>query len=109
MGESKEDIVDMLMDLKSISPESVPINFLLPIPGTKLADRDISELTPDYCMKVLCLARLMVIPKSDIRCAAEEKFILKGLSRNYSRLLILFLHQVITKNDSNYIIYNNFK
>lgn len=67
----------MLMDLKAISPESVPINFLLPIPGTRLADRDISGLTPEYCMKVLCLARLM-IPESDIRCAAEEKFILKG-------------------------------
>ena len=72
MGESKEDIVDMLMDLREINPESVPINFLLPIPGTKLADRDISELTPEYCMKVLCLARLM-IPKSDIRCAAGRE------------------------------------
>lgn len=78
MGESKEDIVDMLMDLREINPESVPINFLLPIPGTKLADRDISELTPDYCMKVLCLARLMV-PKSDIRCAAGREVYFKGL------------------------------
>ena len=78
MGESKEDIVDMLMDLREINPESVPINFLLPIPGTKLADRDISELTPDYCMKVLCLARLM-IPKSDIRCAAGREVYFKGL------------------------------
>ena len=77
MGESKEDIVDMLMDLREINPESVPINFLLPIPGTKLADRDISELTPDYCMKVLCLARLMV-PKSDIRCAAGREVYFKG-------------------------------
>ena len=78
MGESKEDIVDMLMDLREINPESVPINFLLPIPGTKLADRDISELTPDYCMKVLCLTRLMV-PKSDIRCAAGREVYFKGL------------------------------
>ena len=78
MGESKEDIVDMLMDIREINPESVPINFLLPIPGTKLADRDISELTPDYCMKVLCLARLMV-PKSDIRCAAGREVYFKGL------------------------------
>ena len=77
MGESKEDVVDMLMDLKAISPESVPINFLLPIPGTRLADRDISGLTPEYCMKVLCLARLM-IPKSDIRCAAGREVYFKG-------------------------------
>ena len=78
MGESKEDVVDMLMDLKAISPESVPINFLLPIPGTRLADRDISGLTPEYCMKVLCLARLM-IPKSDIRCAAGREVYFKGI------------------------------
>ena len=34
MGESREDVVDMLMDVKEINPESVPINFLLPIKGT---------------------------------------------------------------------------
>ena len=78
MGESKEDVVDMLMDLREINPESVPINFLLPIPGTRLADRDISELTPEYCLKVLCLARLM-ISKSDIRCAAGREVYFKGI------------------------------
>lgn len=78
MGESKEDVVDMMLDLREINPESVPINFLLPIPGTKLADRDISELTPEYCLKVLCLARLM-IPKSDIRCAAGREVYFKGI------------------------------
>ena len=31
MGESKEDIVDMLLELKEINPEAIPINFLLPI------------------------------------------------------------------------------
>ena len=34
MGESKEDIVDMLLELKEINPEAIPINFLLPIKGT---------------------------------------------------------------------------
>ena len=33
MGESKEDVVDMLLELKEINPEALPINFLLPIPG----------------------------------------------------------------------------
>ena len=35
MGESKEDIVDMLMDLREINPESVPINFLTSDSGNK--------------------------------------------------------------------------
>mgnify|MGYP000767906993 CR=1 FL=1 len=78
MGESKSDVVDMLMDIREINPESVPINFLLPIKGTRLADRDISGLTQQYCLKVLCLARLMV-PKSDIRCAAGREVYFKGI------------------------------
>lgn len=77
MGESKEDIVDMLLDLKELNPESIPINFLLPIKGTPLADMDTSGLTTAYCMKVLCLARLMV-PKSDIKCAAGREVYFKG-------------------------------
>ena len=77
MGESKEDIVDMLLDLREIQPEALPINFLLPIPGTPLENADTSVLTPAYCMKVLCLARLMA-PQSDIRCAAGREVYFKG-------------------------------
>ena len=77
MGESKEDVVDMLLDLVAINPESVPINFLLPVKGTRLAERDVSNLTFEYCMKILCLARLL-LPKSDIRCAAGREVYFKG-------------------------------
>ena len=77
MGESKEDIVDMILDLREIQPEALPINFLLPIPGTPLENADTSVLTPAYCMKVLCLARLMA-PQSDIRCAAGREVYFKG-------------------------------
>jgi biotin synthase len=77
MGESKEDVVDMLLELREIQPEALPINFLLPIKGTPLGDADISGLTTEYCMKVLCLARLLV-PKSDIRCAAGREIYFKG-------------------------------
>ena len=55
----------MLLELREIQPEALPINFLLPIKGTPLGDADISILTTEYCMKVLCLARLLV-PKADI-------------------------------------------
>ena len=47
MGESKEDVVDMLMELREIQPEALPINFLLPIKGTPLGDKDISGLIPE--------------------------------------------------------------
>ena len=77
MGESKADVVDMLLELREIQPEALPINFLLPLKGTPLGNADISQLTTEYCMKVLCLARLLV-PKADIRCAAGREVYLKG-------------------------------
>ena len=77
MGESREDVVDMLMELLEIQPEALPINFLLPIPGTPLEHADMSVLSTAYCMKVLCLARLLV-PKADIRCAAGREVYFKG-------------------------------
>ena len=77
MGESREDVGDMLMELREIQPEALPINFLLPIPGTPLEHADMSVLSTAYCMKVLCLARLLV-PKADIRCAAGREVYFKG-------------------------------
>lgn len=77
MGETAGDIVDMFMELREIQPEALPINFLLPIDGTPLEQADTSGLTTEYCMKVLCLARLMV-PQSDIRCAAGREVYFKG-------------------------------
>lgn len=77
MGESKEDVADMLLELREIHPEALPINFLLPIPGTPLEHADTSVLTTAYCLKVLCLARLLV-PDADIRCAAGREVYFKG-------------------------------
>lgn len=76
MGESKEDVVDMLLELREIQPEALPINFLLPIPGTPLENADLSTLTPSYCMKVLCLARLL-LPDILLQAARESKIRLK--------------------------------
>ncbi|MDR1567816.1 MAG: biotin synthase BioB [Streptococcaceae bacterium] len=76
LGEEAVDIVNMLLEIKEINPQSVPINFLIPVEGTVLYDTDISHLTPEYCLKILCLARLL-LPKSDIRCAAGREIYLK--------------------------------
>lgn len=77
MGESREDVVDMLLELREINPQAIPINFLIPIAGTPLEHSDTSYLTPSYCLKILCLARLLV-PKADIRCAAGREIYFKG-------------------------------
>jgi biotin synthase len=80
LGESKADIVDMLLEIRDINPQSVPINFLIPLKGTALAGADVSHLSPEYCLKILCLARLL-LPKSDIRCAAGREVYLKGMEK----------------------------
>ncbi len=77
MGESMEDVVDMLFTLREIQPESVPINFLLPIEGTPFQNIDTTAITKEYGLKVLSLARLL-IPQADIRCAAGREVYFKG-------------------------------
>lgn len=86
MGESHDDIVDMLTDLQEIQPQALPINFLLPISGTPLEHADITHLSTEYCLKVLCLARLMV-PKADIRCAAGREVYFKGKEAQLLRVV----------------------
>lgn len=86
MGESSRDIVDMLMELKEINPQAIPINFLLPIKGTALENQDMSGLTTSYCMKVLCLARLLV-PQADLRCAAGREVYFNGKEKLLFRVI----------------------
>lgn len=76
-GETDEDIVDMLMTLARIKPESVPINFLIPVKGTPFETME-TGLTPIRCLKVLALARLLN-PAADIRVAGGREVHLKSL------------------------------
>jgi biotin synthase len=77
LGESNEDLIDMFFDIKRIKPESIPINFLIPIKGVPLEkNNNVSKLTPEYCLKTLSLGRLLN-PKADLRCAAGREIYLK--------------------------------
>jgi biotin synthase len=76
MGESWEDVIDFALTLSEFQPEAVPINFLIPIPGTPLADRN--HLNPRYCLKVLCLIRFAV-PACELRIAAGRELHLRSL------------------------------
>ena len=76
LGETNDDIIDMLFEIKKINPKSVPINFLIPIKGTPLEKQNLEKLTPEYCIKILCLTRLLN-PKADVRCAAGREIHIK--------------------------------
>jgi len=69
MGEEEVDRVEMLVTLANLpeAPESVPINMLIPIPGTPLADA--APIAPIEFIRIIALARIMM-PKSFVRLSA---------------------------------------
>ena len=76
MGERATDVVDMAFALRDLEVESIPVNFLNPIEGTPLAGT--RQLNPRYCLKVLCMFRL-VNPASEIRIAGGREIHLRSL------------------------------
>jgi biotin synthase len=69
MGEEEVDRVEMLVTLANLAeaPESVPINMLIPIAGTPLADA--APIAPIEFIRIIALARVMM-PKSFVRLSA---------------------------------------
>lgn len=67
IGESIDDRVDLLFELRDLAPASVPLNFLVPIPGTPLEHAPLMPLWE--AVKVTSLARF-VMPATDIKIAA---------------------------------------
>jgi biotin synthase len=70
MGESWEQRVELAFTLKELDVDSVPINFLNPIQGTRLEGR--SLLAPMEALKVVALYRF-IHPRKDITvCGGRE-------------------------------------
>lgn len=76
MGETNEDIIDMALALKAIDADSIPINFLHPIKGTKFGNMD--ELTPMKCLRIISMFRL-INPTKEIRIAGGREVNLRSL------------------------------
>ncbi|MDZ4817551.1 MAG: biotin synthase BioB [Planctomycetota bacterium] len=76
MGESHANIVQMAFALRDLQVESIPLNFLNPIDGTPLAGQ--KELNPRFCLKALCMMRL-VNPTSELRIAGGREMHLASL------------------------------
>jgi biotin synthase len=76
MGEQDEDIVEVAYKLRELGAASIPINFLIPIPGNPIYDFD--QLTPERCLRILCLFRF-VNPKAEIRIAGGREGHLRDL------------------------------
>ncbi len=76
LGETEGDIMDLALALRELEVDSIPVNFLHPIPGTPL--NGASHLTPQRCLKTLCLFRF-VNPDKEIRVAGGREINLRSL------------------------------
>ena len=81
MGESREDRINLLLTLANLKspPKSVPINLLVPIPGTPLAD--VEKLDNFEFIRMIAAARIMM-PNSVVRLSAGRE----GMSKEMQAL-----------------------
>jgi len=76
MGETEDDVLQMVRELSDVSADSIPVNFFIPVDGHRIPRPQV--LTPQYCLKVLCLFRLAV-PKAEVRASAGREYHLRSL------------------------------
>jgi biotin synthase len=76
MGETAEELVDLALMLRDLEAKSIPINFLLPVTGNRLEKAQ--NLSPGYCLRILCLFRFLN-PQAEIRTAAGREYHLRSM------------------------------
>ncbi|MBF0385825.1 MAG: biotin synthase BioB, partial [Candidatus Omnitrophica bacterium] len=76
LGEVPADIVEMAFTLRDLKVDSIPVNFFIPIEGARLKNKP--DLSPESCLRILCLFRLLN-PKADIRISAGREIYLRNM------------------------------
>jgi biotin synthase len=76
LGESWEDRVDMAMTIRGLNVDSVPLNFLRPIPGTPLGDQP--PLEPLEALRIIAVYRFM-FPKATIKVCGGREYVLRDV------------------------------
>jgi biotin synthase len=71
LGESESDRVSLAFELRELGVDSIPINFLNPIPGTPLQDAD--NLTPETCLRIIAMFRLVLPERDIVVCGGRER------------------------------------
>jgi biotin synthase len=71
LGEEFSHRVEMAETLRELDVDTVPINFLNPVEGTRLAEA--AFLTPMECLKIIALFRFMLPTKDLTVCGGREK------------------------------------
>ena len=76
MGETEDQRIELLMELRRVTPAEVPLNFLNPRPGTPLADQPLVE--PLEAIRWIALFRL-ALPSVILRYAGGREVTLRDL------------------------------
>ena len=71
LGEGFSHRVELAETLRELDVDTVPINFLNPVQGTRLADANF--LTPMECLKIIALYRFMLPEKALTVCGGRER------------------------------------
>ena len=71
LGESVEQRIEMALTLRELDVNSVPLNFLNPIEGTRLAGAD--NITPLECLQTIALYRFILPDKRIAVCGGRER------------------------------------
>nr|MBA3710723.1 biotin synthase BioB [Planctomycetota bacterium] len=74
MGETREQRVEFMEQLRLIEPDMIPLNFLNPISGTKLGDQPLVD--PDEALQTLAVFRFM-LPDRNLMVAGGKEVVLK--------------------------------
>jgi biotin synthase len=70
MGESAAQRVELVMTLRELDVDSIPINFLNARPGTPLEKAN--YLTPIVCLKIIATFRFLLPTKELLVCGGRE-------------------------------------
>lgn len=76
MGEDWADRIDMMLTLRELGADVVPLNFLNPIHGTPLGDME--KLPPMECLKIISIARFL-LPDKELKVAGGREVCLRDL------------------------------
>src|SRR4051812_41755323 len=71
-----DDVIALALSLRELEVRSVPVNFLIPIRGTPMADAD--TLDPRRCLRILCLYRFL-LPSQEIRISGGREVHLRSM------------------------------
>ena len=92
MGETREQRVEMALELAELNPKSVPINFLNPIKDTPLEGLE-NAIDEEEILRTICIFRI-ALPKALIRYAGgrttrfSEEYQKLGIRAGVNALLV---------------------